>query len=62
MFSEVFSTTIANIKGGKEHPNIKGTVYFKKNQKGVLVTAKIFGLPNYCLRIEFKNFLLCLRI
>ena len=45
MFSEVFSTTIANIKGGKEYPNIKGTVYFKKNKKGVLVTAKIFGLP-----------------
>lgn len=33
MFSEVFSTTIANIKGGKEYPNIKGTVYFKKIKK-----------------------------
>ena len=35
----------AHIKGGKNYPNIDGTVTFKEIKKGVLVTAKINGLP-----------------
>lgn len=35
----------AHIKGGKSYPNIDGTVTFKETKNGVLVTAKIKGLP-----------------
>lgn len=35
----------AHIKGGKGYPNIDGTVTFKETKNGVLVTAKINGLP-----------------
>ena len=35
----------AHIKGGKGYPNIDGTVTFKETKNGVLVTAKITGLP-----------------
>lgn len=36
---------IANIKGGKNYPNIDGSVVFKKMDTGVLVTAEVYGLP-----------------
>lgn len=52
MFSAILSDAIAKIKGGKEYPEIKGMVYFKESKNGVLVTAKISGLPqsgNLCL-------------
>lgn len=45
MFQNIFSDAIAHIKGGKEYPNLNGTVYFKETKQGVLVTAKINGLP-----------------
>lgn len=35
----------AHIKGGKSYPSIDGTVTFKETKNGVLVTAKINGLP-----------------
>ena len=35
----------AHIKGGKQYPNINGTVDFKETKDGVIVTAKIHGLP-----------------
>ena len=35
----------AHIKGGKNYPSIDGTVTFKETKKGILVTAKINGLP-----------------
>lgn len=35
----------AHIKGSKNHPNINGIVTFKENKHGVLLTAKINGLP-----------------
>ena len=35
----------AHIKGGKNYPNIDGTVTFKETKNGILVTAKINGLP-----------------
>ncbi len=41
----LFRTLKANIKGGKEYPDIRGTVTFRETKNGVLVTAKITGLP-----------------
>ena len=35
----------AQIKGGKQYPSIKGNVDFKGTKDGVLLTAKIHGLP-----------------
>ena len=45
MFSNIFNTAKAHIKGGKKYPKIDGTVTFKETKEGVLVTAKIKGLP-----------------
>ncbi len=45
MFSNIFNTAKANIKGGKKYPKINGVVTFKETKDGVLVTAKINGLP-----------------
>ena len=35
----------ANVRGGKDNPELFGVVYFEKSSKGVLVTAEIYGLP-----------------
>ncbi|MCI8519478.1 MAG: superoxide dismutase family protein [Clostridia bacterium] len=40
-----FYNAKANIKGGKKYPNINGAVTFKEVKDGILVTAKINGLP-----------------
>lgn len=45
MFSNLFRTAKANMKGGKKYPKIRGTVTFKETDEGVLVTAKVHGLP-----------------
>lgn len=45
MFPNIFKTAKAIIKGGKQYPKINGIVEFKETKKGVLVTAKINGLP-----------------
>lgn len=45
MISYIFNTAKAHIKGGKKYPKIDGTVTFKETKGGVLVTAKIKGLP-----------------
>lgn len=45
MFSNIFPNARAYIKGGKKYPKINGTVIFKETKEGVLVTAKINGLP-----------------
>lgn len=37
---------IANISGSAEYPNLTGTVTFQKLAEGVLVTARVSGLPN----------------
>ena len=39
------NTAHANIQGNKQHPNINGQVEFKETKNGVLLTAKIYGLP-----------------
>lgn len=40
-----FQNAKAIIRGGKEHPKINGTVYFKETKNGVLISAQINGLP-----------------
>lgn len=35
----------ATIKGSNKYPTINGTFWFRKVKEGVLVTAKIYGLP-----------------
>ena len=40
-----FNTAKANIKGGKKFPKINGPVTFKEVKDGVILTAKINGLP-----------------
>ena len=51
MLSNIFYDAKANIKGGKLYTKINGTVTFKETKNGILVTAKINGLPqskNHC--------------
>ena len=45
MFPNIFNTATAYIKGGKAYPNINGIVYFRPTKQGILLTAKINGLP-----------------
>ena len=45
MFLSKVNNAYAHIKGGKNYPNIDGDVYFKSTKDGVVVTAKIHGLP-----------------
>lgn len=47
MFTNIFNTAKANIKGGKNFPKLNGVVTFKETKKGVLVTAKINNLPEF---------------
>lgn len=49
MYSNVYypiNYAKATIKGGKDFPNINGTVEFQETKDGVMVTAKIKGLPS----------------
>lgn len=48
-----FKKAKAHIKGGKRFPQIDGIVDFKETPNGVLLTAKINGLPqskDHCKR------------
>lgn len=45
MFTSIFNRAKAHVKGGKKYPNINGNVTFRETKNGVLVTAKINGLP-----------------
>ena len=45
MFTNIFNIAKANIKGGKKYPKINGAVTFREVKNGVLVTAKVNGLP-----------------
>lgn len=45
MFTDIFKIAKAHVKGGKKYPSIDGIVTFKETKEGVLVTAKINGLP-----------------
>ena len=61
-----FNIAKATIKGGKKFPKINGTITFKEIKDGVILTAKINGLPqskDYCkgrffgLHIHDRNIL-----
>lgn len=45
MLTNIFNHAKAHIKGGRNYPGINGIVSFKETRNGVLVTAKITGLP-----------------
>ena len=45
MFSNIFKTAKAHIKGSTKYPKIDGIVTFKETTNGVILTAKINGLP-----------------
>ena len=45
MLSNMFHNAKAHIKGGRKYPQINGVITFKETKEGVLVTAKINGLP-----------------
>ena len=43
--NSVYPNAYARIRGGEEAPGISGKVEFYQTPKGVLVVARIFGLP-----------------
>lgn len=45
MLSNIFKTARAYIKGSSKYSKINGSVTFKETKDGVLMTAKIYGLP-----------------
>ena len=45
MFINFLNNAKAYIKGGKKYPKINGAVTFREVKNGVLVTAKVNGLP-----------------
>lgn len=45
MFSNIFYDAKAHIQGSKDFPGIDGYVYFNETKDGILMTAKINGLP-----------------
>lgn len=45
MLTNIFNHAKAHIKGGRTYPKINGFVSFRETKSGVLVTAKITGLP-----------------
>lgn len=45
MFSNMFNVARAHIKGSTKYPKIDGIVTFKETTNGVILTAKIYGLP-----------------
>ena len=66
MFLNVFNTAKAHIKGGKKFPKIDGIITFKEVKDGVILTAKVNGLPqskDHCkgrffgMHIHERNFL-----
>ena len=61
-----FNTAKAHIKGGTKFPKINGTITFNEVTDGVILTAKINGLPqskDHCkgkffgFHIHDRNFL-----
>ncbi len=45
MFTNIFNNAKAIIKGGKKYPKIDGIVTFRETKNGVILTAKIYNLP-----------------
>lgn len=46
----------AIVQGSYKYPKISGTVQFYKCDKGILVTARIFNLPNYDDKCKYGIF------
>ena len=46
MFYNIFYDAKADIKGSDKYPNIKGIILFNEKENGVLITARIYNLPN----------------
>lgn len=38
-------SAFAHIKGSYNYPDLRGNVYFNETQRGIMVTAEVFGLP-----------------
>ena len=66
MFLNVLNTAKAHIKGGKKFSKIDGIITFKEVKNGVILTAKVNGLPqskDHCkgkffgMHIHERNFL-----
>ena len=58
MFTNIFNIAKANIKGGKKYPKINGAVTFREVKNGVLVTAKVNGLPHLTVvPVDFLDFI-----
>lgn len=53
MYSNI---AIAHIKGGAKFPQIYGTVIFEEVINGIIITAKISGLPQSSTRCQGKFF------
>ena len=45
MHLNILNNAKAHIKGSNKYPEINGVVTFKETKEGVLLTAKINGLP-----------------
>ena len=45
MILNVSKSAKAHIRGGKDFPKISGIVTFRETKNGVLLTAKIYNLP-----------------
>lgn len=56
MFLNSYHTAKAHIRGGREFPNINGTVTFKEVRNGVMLTAKVKGLPKSKTRCKGRFF------
>lgn len=66
MFLNVLNTAKEHIKGGKKFSKIDGIITFKEVKNGVILTAKVNGLPqskDHCkgrffgMHIHERNFL-----
>lgn len=66
MFLSIFNSAKSHITGGTKFPEINGIITFNEVKNGVILTAKINGLPqskDHCkgrffgLHIHERNFL-----
>ena len=56
MLTNIFNSAKAHIKGGREFPKIDGIVTFRNVKEGVLLTARINGLPHSKTHCKRKIF------
>ena len=51
-----FYDAMATVTGSSQYPEIKGSFWFRKVKHGILVTAKVFGLPTSNKICEYNIF------